>query len=121
MLRMIALDHANAEIAERLYLSVRTVQTHRAHIQQQLPLDSRSELVCYALEHRPPIGQLRRYPLGRRQGGGRSAPGYCAAILSHCVWADCLTDAIGIFAAAVRQACLALLSAALTFALFVVI
>ena len=46
---------------------------------------------------------------------------YWAAILSHCVWADCLTEVIGIFAVAVRQACLALLSAALTFVLLVVI
>jgi two-component system response regulator NreC len=48
---MIALGHTNAEIAEQLYLSVRTVETHRAHIQQKLRLGSRSELVRYALEH----------------------------------------------------------------------
>lgn len=52
VLRMIALGHTNAEIAEALYLSVRTVETHRAHIQQKLRLSSRSELVRYALEHR---------------------------------------------------------------------
>ena len=52
VLRMIALGHTNAEIAEQLYLSVRTVETHRAHIQQKLRLSSRSELVRYALEHR---------------------------------------------------------------------
>lgn len=51
VLRMIALGHTNAEIAERLYLSVRTVETHRAHIQQKLRLGSRAELVRYALEH----------------------------------------------------------------------
>jgi two-component system response regulator NreC len=51
VLRMIALGHTNAEIAEQLYLSVRTVETHRAHIQQKLRLGSRSELVRYALEH----------------------------------------------------------------------
>ena len=51
VLRMIALGHTNAEIAEQLYLSVRTVETHRAHIQQKLRLTSRSELVRYALEH----------------------------------------------------------------------
>jgi hypothetical protein len=53
--------------------------------------------------------------------GGRSAPGYFAAILSHCAWAACLSDAIGIFAAAVTQDCFALLSAVFTFALLVVI
>jgi two-component system, NarL family, response regulator NreC len=52
VLRMIALGHTNAEIAQELYLSVRTVETHRAHIQQKLRLGSRSELVRYALEHR---------------------------------------------------------------------
>jgi two-component system response regulator NreC len=52
VLRMIALGHTNAEIAEQLYLSIRTVETHRAHIQQKLRLDSRAELVRYALEHR---------------------------------------------------------------------
>lgn len=51
VLRMIALGHTNAEIAEELYLSVRTVETHRAHIQQKLRLGSRSELVRYALDH----------------------------------------------------------------------
>jgi two-component system, NarL family, response regulator NreC len=51
VLRMIALGHTNAEIGEQLYLSVRTVETHRAHIQQKLRLGSRSELVRYALEH----------------------------------------------------------------------
>jgi two-component system, NarL family, response regulator NreC len=51
VLRMIALGHTNAEIAQALFLSVRTVETHRAHIQQKLRLGSRSELVHYALEH----------------------------------------------------------------------
>jgi two-component system, NarL family, response regulator NreC len=52
VLRMIALGHTNAEIAKALFLSVRTVETHRAHIQQKLRLGSRSELVRYALQHR---------------------------------------------------------------------
>ena len=51
VLRMIALGHTNAEIAKQLYLSVRTVESHRAHIQQKLRLSSRSQLVRYALEH----------------------------------------------------------------------
>jgi len=50
VLRLIALGHTNAEIAEQLYLSVRTVETHRAHIQQKLSLSSRAELVGYALK-----------------------------------------------------------------------
>ena len=47
-----ALGHTNREIAEQLSLSVRTVETHRAHIQQKLGLDSRPELTRYALENR---------------------------------------------------------------------
>jgi two-component system response regulator NreC len=51
VLRMIALGHTNAEIAQQLYLSVRTVETHRAHIQQKLRLGTRADLVRYALRH----------------------------------------------------------------------
>jgi two-component system response regulator NreC len=51
VLRMIALGHTNAEIGEQLFLSVRTVESHRAHIQQKLRLTKRAELVKYALEH----------------------------------------------------------------------
>ncbi len=50
ILRLIALGHTNAEIAERLYLSVRTVETHRSHIQHKLRLSTRAELVHYAIE-----------------------------------------------------------------------
>jgi two-component system response regulator NreC len=52
VLRLIALGHTNSEIAGQLYLSVRTVESHRAHIQQKLGLSSRAELVGYALENR---------------------------------------------------------------------
>jgi two-component system response regulator NreC len=51
VLRLIALGHTNAEIAEELYLSVRTVEYHRAHIQQKLRRSSRAELVRYALDN----------------------------------------------------------------------
>jgi two-component system response regulator NreC len=50
VLRLIALGHTNAEIGEQLYLSVRTVETHRSHVQQKLRLSSRAELVGYALK-----------------------------------------------------------------------
>ena len=50
ILRLIALGHTNGEIAETLYLSVRTVESHRAHIQQKLRVSKRSELVRYALD-----------------------------------------------------------------------
>jgi two-component system response regulator NreC len=50
VLKLIALGHTNTEIADQLYLSVRTVESHRAHIQQKLRLSTRSELVRHALE-----------------------------------------------------------------------
>lgn len=49
VLRLIALGHTNAEIAEKLFISVRTVETHRAHIQQKLGASSRAELVSNAI------------------------------------------------------------------------
>jgi two-component system, NarL family, response regulator NreC len=51
VLRLIALGHTNTEIGEQLFLSVRTVETHRAHVQQKLGLTTRAELVRYALDH----------------------------------------------------------------------
>jgi two-component system, NarL family, response regulator NreC len=51
ILRLIALGHTNAEISAQLFLSVRTVESHRAHIQQKLRRSSRAELVRYALDH----------------------------------------------------------------------
>ncbi len=51
VLRLIALGHTNAEVAAQLYLSVRTVESHRAHIQQKTQRSSRAELVSYAREH----------------------------------------------------------------------
>ena len=52
VLRLIALGHTNGEIAEQLYVSTRTVETHRAHIQRKLNRSSRAELVRYALEQK---------------------------------------------------------------------
>jgi two-component system response regulator NreC len=52
VLRLIALGHTNSEIADTLFLSVRTVESHRAHIQQKLGMTSRSDLVRYALDRR---------------------------------------------------------------------
>ena len=51
VLRLIALGHTNNEIAQQLCLSVRTIESHRAHIQQKLGVSTRSELVRYALDH----------------------------------------------------------------------
>lgn len=50
VLRLIARGHTNAEIATQLFLSVRTVESHRAHIQHKTGRSSRAELVAYARE-----------------------------------------------------------------------
>lgn len=52
VLALAALGHTNPEIAEQLGISVRTVESHRTHIQQKTTISSRSELVRYALDHR---------------------------------------------------------------------
>jgi two-component system response regulator NreC len=57
VLRMIALGNTNAEIADELCLSVRTVESHRAHIQAKTGQSTRAELVAYALA----AGLLDRY------------------------------------------------------------
>jgi two-component system response regulator NreC len=51
ILRLLALGHTNQEIAKMLYISVRTAETHRAHIMQKLRLGTRAELVRHALAH----------------------------------------------------------------------
>ena len=51
VVRLVALGHTSGEIADRLVLSVRTVETHRSRIQHRLELGSRAELVRWALEH----------------------------------------------------------------------
>ena len=48
VLRMVALGHTNADIATALYVSVRTVESHRAHVQQKLGLKARADLVRVA-------------------------------------------------------------------------
>jgi two-component system response regulator NreC len=51
VLRLIARGHTNAEIAKRLVVSVRTVESHRAHIQRKTERATRAELVAFAREH----------------------------------------------------------------------
>ena len=55
VLRLLALGHTNAEIAERTGSSLRTIETHRAHIHQKLDRHTRAQLVRFALE----VGLLR--------------------------------------------------------------
>ena len=68
VLRLLALGHTNQEIAKQLFISVRTAETHRAHIMQKLRLTTRAELVRYALAQ-----ACSRYRWETRRGG--SAPG----------------------------------------------
>jgi DNA-binding NarL/FixJ family response regulator len=49
VLQLLALGYTNQEIGQRLFISVRTVDTHRAHIMMKLELRSRAELVMFAL------------------------------------------------------------------------
>jgi two-component system, NarL family, response regulator NreC len=49
VVHLLALGHTNQEIAEKLFISVRTVDTHRAHIMRKLQLETRAELVMFAL------------------------------------------------------------------------
>ncbi len=49
VLRLLALGHTNQEIAKQLYISVRTAETHRAHIMQKLRLTRRADLVRYPM------------------------------------------------------------------------
>jgi two-component system response regulator NreC len=50
IVRLLALGHTNQDIAKQLFLSVRTVETHRSHAMSKLNLKSRSDLVQWALE-----------------------------------------------------------------------
>jgi two-component system, NarL family, response regulator NreC len=50
VLRLIALGHTNAEVAQMLYVSVRTVENHRASVMRKLGLRTRAELVRHATD-----------------------------------------------------------------------
>jgi DNA-binding NarL/FixJ family response regulator len=49
ILYLLALGYTNQEIGKKLFISVRTVDTHRAHIMRKLQLDTRAQLVMFAL------------------------------------------------------------------------
>jgi DNA-binding NarL/FixJ family response regulator len=49
ILHLLALGYTNQEIGKKLFISVRTVDTHRAHIMRKLQLETRAELVMFAL------------------------------------------------------------------------
>jgi two-component system response regulator NreC len=67
VLGLIALGYTNSEIAEELCLSVRTVESHRGHIQAKTGRSTRAELVAYALD----AGLLDEYRKPSRPAGSR--------------------------------------------------
>jgi two-component system response regulator NreC len=74
VLNLMAEGHANAEMAGRLFISVRTIETHRANVMSKLGLRSLTDVVRYAL-HRgilPPDVETFCFPPGRPISGGRS-------------------------------------------------
>jgi DNA-binding NarL/FixJ family response regulator len=52
VLRLIALGYTNQQIAERLSLSVKTVETYRSRIADKLGIKTRAEMVKFAMQHR---------------------------------------------------------------------
>jgi two-component system response regulator NreC len=49
VLHLVAEGHTNAEIADRLFISRRTVETHRANLMRKLGLRTQTDLISYAL------------------------------------------------------------------------
>jgi DNA-binding NarL/FixJ family response regulator len=50
VLQLIAQEYSNGEIAEKLFISIRTVDTHRRNILEKLQLKNTAGLVKYAIE-----------------------------------------------------------------------
>ena len=50
VLRLLAMGHTNQQIADKLYLSVRTVETYKARLKEKLGAKGRADLVRYAME-----------------------------------------------------------------------
>ena len=51
VLRLLVLGYTNRQIADKLFLSVKTIETYRARITEKLQLPTRAELVQYAIKH----------------------------------------------------------------------
>jgi two-component system response regulator NreC len=68
VVKLIALGHSNKEIAARLEISVKTVETHKARSLEKLGLHGRADLVRYALQH----GWLDDTPNERTSTAGRT-------------------------------------------------
>ncbi|MEI5989725.1 hypothetical protein A5881_001218 [Enterococcus termitis] len=51
VLPLVALGYSNKEIAERLFISVKTVEVHKSHVMKKLDFDTFSELLQYSMKH----------------------------------------------------------------------
>lgn len=51
VLPLVSLGYSNKEIAERLFISVKTVEVHKSHVMKKLELESFSELLQYSMKH----------------------------------------------------------------------
>ena len=49
--RLLAYGHTNSEIGDKLFISERTVETHRSHIFEKLAISNRAELVRFAIDN----------------------------------------------------------------------
>jgi two-component system response regulator NreC len=65
VMRLLALGHTNRRSRKMLFISVRTAETHLAHIMQKLRLSTRDELVRYALEQASSKRAIARVRDGR--------------------------------------------------------
>jgi two-component system, NarL family, response regulator NreC len=64
LLRLIVMGFTNPEVAERQFLSVRTIESHRAAMQMKLGHLTRAELVAYAVQHGIDLDGSGRYTAG---------------------------------------------------------
>jgi DNA-binding CsgD family transcriptional regulator len=66
VLQLLAHGHTNREVADRLHISIRTAEWHRASIRRKLELASRAALVEFAFAHE--LAQPKSTTVGRRDG-----------------------------------------------------
>lgn len=52
IIKYIALGHLNKEIADKLAISIRTVEAHKSNILKKLNLNSKADLIIYAIKHK---------------------------------------------------------------------
>lgn len=65
VLELIVLGHTQREIAQRLFVSVKTIESHRARVVEKLGCHTRAELVSYALAAGLLGNMLRTSPQGK--------------------------------------------------------